>query len=101
MDIDNLTIESAPENLLNQGEFVTHCKTCLRRLADKAPSDSHLTMKIHHEGNGYTVDLRLASNLLNFEEITNARSPFMAVEKALKEAFDRVQTWSAAKEVPA
>lgn len=95
--MNNLEIYTQVLGVHEDEQFVTTCNQSLARIAEIAPSDSNVSMIVNHDGNYFIASCRLASMNLHFSIVAKAKSPYMAVESAMKEALDRVHLWSATK----
>lgn len=81
----------------NYNELVQICKKGLERISEQAPSDNDVKLSLRHLDQNFIATIKLASLGLMFTLQASARSPFMAVESAMKEALAKVQKWSATR----
>lgn len=97
--MNNLEIYTQALGINEDEKFITTCNQALARIAELAPSDGNISMIVNHDGSHFVVSMKEASMNLSFSLVSKAKSPFMAVEGALKDALERVHLWSATKEV--
>ena len=99
MSAENLKmiVESDVSGLAYGDDLTNTVQIDVERLLEKAPSDSTLLVHISRVGDQFKVALALASEGLQFVLNSTARSPFVASEKALNLAWDKVRVWSAGK----
>lgn len=80
-------------------ELVRLIQAGIEELLQKAPSDSFVSLDVLRIGEHFHVDVRLASGVLSFMLKGKARSPFVALERVLALAWDKVQVWSISKKI--
>lgn len=68
-------------------------------LQERAPSDSLVTVRMTRVADGYHADIHLISAVLEFRLDATANSPYVAFERAMIQARDRVLVWSEMKKL--
>ena len=68
-------------------------------LQERAPSDSLITVRMTRVPEGYLADIHLVSAVLEVRLDAIANSPYVAFERAMIQARDRVQVWSEMKKL--
>ncbi|QLY26001.1 hypothetical protein [Bdellovibrio sp. KM01] len=95
--MNNVELRTENIALPEREQLLISCGRVLERLAANAPSDSRLKMAVDHDGDDFVVDVELISGEMQFSVVADAKSPFMALEKANKEVSDRIKKWSATR----
>lgn len=75
------------------------CKKGLDKISELGPSDNDTKLNLQKHGQQFFVTIQMMSMGLAFTLQSNAYSPFMAVEFALKEALGKVQKWSTLRQI--
>ncbi len=78
-------------------ELVRLCKKGVDRISELGPSDNDIKLSLKRLDQKFLVTIKMFSMGLVFNLQSTARSPFMAVESAMKEALLKVQKWSATR----
>ncbi|MEK2689942.1 hypothetical protein [Bdellovibrio sp. GT3] len=95
----NVELKTDKIALPEKDQLLISCGRILERLTATAPSDSSISMSIDSRGADFMVDVGIVSGELRFSISADAKSPFIALEKASKEASERIKKWSATKQV--
>ncbi|WP_413577054.1 hypothetical protein ACLVWU_02715 [Bdellovibrio sp. HCB290] len=95
----NVELRTDKIALPEKDQLLISCGRILERLTASAPSDSNIKMSIDSRGADFLVDVGVVSGELQFTVVADAKSPFVALEKASKEVSDRIKKWSATKQV--
>jgi hypothetical protein len=80
-------------------ELVRSIQEGIEELLQRAPSDSFISLDVLRIGEHFHVDVHLASSVLSFMLKGKARSPFVALERVLSLAWDKLQVWSISKKI--
>ncbi len=85
---------------LNEGQELTKSiQDGLESLLERAPSDCFVALDVLRTDGYFHVDVSLASGVLSFMLRAKAHSPFVALERVLTLAWDKVQVWSISKQL--
>ncbi|WP_413559902.1 hypothetical protein [Bdellovibrio sp. HCB209] len=97
--MNNVDIRTDEIALPEKEQLLVSCGRVLDKISARAPSDSRIKMSVDSEGDSFIVNVDLVSGELMISIASEARSPFMALEKADKAVTDRVMKWSATRQV--
>src|SRR5687768_11251089 len=75
-------------------EIIRAVQTGVGKVMERAPSDSAMTVDVSRADNYFQVNMQLASMGLRFMLDAKARSPFVALDRAIAQAWDKVKLWS-------
>jgi ribosome-associated translation inhibitor RaiA len=78
-------------------DLIYYAQNNLESLLEKAPSDSFVKLTINTAKNGTEVMIDLCSNALKYFAKDVAKSPYMAVEKAMEHLRARLRNWQVTK----
>ena len=68
-------------------------------ISNRAPSDTTLGVDVLRHRDEYKVVIRVVSQVLEFFVVGVGRSPYVALEKVMMKACDRLKVWSIKKTV--
>lgn len=97
---DNVKVAKEILTMPYAQSFVSQCQDAFDKIMRRAPSDGSVSMDADVEGNLFKTSIKLASGDLRFTLARTARSPFMALESAVKEALEKIQIWSLLRDQP-
>lgn len=97
--MNNVEIRTDNIALPEKEQLLISCGRVLEKIAARAPSDSRIKMYVDFEGDDFVVNVDIVSGELMISTTSEAKSPFMALEKADKVVTDRVMKWSATRQV--
>jgi hypothetical protein len=97
--MNNVELRTENIALPEKDQLLVSCGRVLDKLAASAPSDSIMNMAVDFDGEDFIIDVELVSGELQFSVVADAKSPFMALEKVVKEVSDRIKKWSATRQV--
>ncbi len=97
MNLENMKmiVETDVSRLAIGEDLTQSMQLDAERLLQRAPSDSTLLVHISRVGDQFKVAMALASEGLQFVLNSTSRSPFIASERALNQAWEKVRSWSA------
>jgi hypothetical protein len=75
-------------------EFVSQCYNAFERIVGFAPSDGSVFMKTDFDGEFFRTAISLVAKDLKFALSQRAHSPFVALERAVREALEKTKLWS-------
>lgn len=82
-----------------RGDLESSVLAGIEELQERAPSDSLITVRMNRVPEGYFADVHLVSSPLEFRLDAVANSPYVAFERAMIQARDRVLVWSEMKKL--
>ncbi|UYL10026.1 hypothetical protein B9G69_005480 [Bdellovibrio sp. SKB1291214] len=97
--MNNVELRTENIALPEKDQLLVSCGRVLDKLAASAPSDSIMNMAVDFDGEDFIIDVELVSGEMQFSVVADAKSPYMALEKAVKEVSDRIKKWSATRQV--
>jgi len=98
-DAVRLSVGKEVMKLRDGQELVHSIQVGIEDLLQKAPSDSFVALDILRIGEKFHVDVSLASGVMSFMLKAQAHSPFVALERVMSAAWDKVQVWSINKKL--
>ncbi|MNL35199.1 hypothetical protein D3C87_1572140 [compost metagenome] len=97
--MNNIEISNNIKSIEDLDLFLASCSKALEKVSAQAPSDSLVKMGLDHDGEFFLVRIELISQELMMDLEAQAKTPFMALENALKASLDKVQKWSVSRKV--
>lgn len=92
-----LEFQTTDSDIEKNPAFLAACREAIERVAELAPSDGSIRVIIANVGNQIRVKFKMQSSRLRFSYQSLAKSPFMALEAAAKEAQATVRKWSVSR----
>ncbi len=92
--MENVSVAKEILSLPDAQSFLAQAQEAFDKILLRAPSDGAVSMNADVEGNLFRTSIKVAAADLRFTLARTARSPFMALEYAVKEALDKIHVWS-------